>query len=84
MITRTEFINLILPIIKEKLIGQKHPIHRMRTITDVRISFVDQSHYSDGGEYDDGYSFDYTEFLIEVETKTPSGKNVRWEEYRLN
>lgn len=84
MTTRTEFINLILPLIKEKLIGKKHPIHRMRTMTDVRISFVDQSHYSRGSEDCDGYSFDYTEFLIEVETKTPSGRNIRWEEYRLN
>lgn len=74
MKTKQDLIDTILPVIKKELIGSAHPVYNTRIISDVRISFKEQSYYDTSSEY----PLFYNEFEIKVETTTKDGKNPGW------
>lgn len=86
--TRKEIVDLIEPVIKNKLVGTKHP-ESQRIITDVQVGINKDAHYCNDfidNEYDidahycsDFIDNEYNILVIIVRTKAVYGKNQKWE-----
>ena len=86
IMNKQEIIDIIEPALKSKFIGKPDPAHSQRTITDVKVILEEKSEYVDGqGEYDEGYTIEYTDFRIMIKTKmNKSGKDMGWKAIWLN
>lgn len=71
--TRKEIVDLIEPVIKNKLVGTKHP-ESQRIITDVQVGINKDAHYCN-----DFIDNEYNILVIVVRTKSDDGKNQEWE-----
>ena len=74
---------MITKLLKKEFVGKPCPMNpTTRIVTDVRVNIEKKSEYFYADEYDD-HSFEYTDFNIELKTKTNKGTDKGWSKLNI-